>query len=188
VNSSPGLQGIEEATRLDVAGAVIDYIAAQVDFPELDVRQRLTVSRGFGVAELTIPEGSDLVGKSIQESLLSARELNVLTLHRGTTVIPNPKSQRLLEGGDRLLCFGPLNAMRDLVPARTQRRRRPKVEQLTTSPVVNQFRLDRGLKDNNIPGGPMAPAFKHQAGTGPAESPMGSRPVDPTSEPLLGAR
>jgi ribosomal protein S6--L-glutamate ligase len=142
VNSSPGLQGIEEATRLDVAGAIIDYMAAQVDFPELDVRQRLTVSRGFGVAEISIPDGSDLVGKSIHESLLSARDINVLTLHRGTTVIPNPKSSRVLEGGDRLLCFGPLNAMRDLVPSRTQKRRRPRIAQLKCSPVTTEFHVD----------------------------------------------
>ncbi len=44
VNSSPGLEGIETCTQLDVAGAIIDYIAAQVDFPEIDLRQRLTVS------------------------------------------------------------------------------------------------------------------------------------------------
>ena len=42
VNSSPGLEGIETATGLDVAGAIIDYIANQVAFPELDVRQRLS--------------------------------------------------------------------------------------------------------------------------------------------------
>ncbi len=46
VNSSPGLEGIEAATGLDVAGACIDFLAAQVNFPELDIRQRLTVSRG----------------------------------------------------------------------------------------------------------------------------------------------
>ena len=52
VNSSPGLEGIETATKLDVAGAIIDYIDNQVAFPEIDVRQRLTVSTGYGVAEL----------------------------------------------------------------------------------------------------------------------------------------
>ncbi len=40
VNLSPGLEGIEGCTGLDIAGAVIDYIAAQVDFPDVDIRQR----------------------------------------------------------------------------------------------------------------------------------------------------
>lgn len=60
VNSSPGLQGIEAATGLDVAGAIIDFIANQVNFPpEIDVRQRLSVSTGgYGVAELVIHAGA----------------------------------------------------------------------------------------------------------------------------------
>lgn len=28
---------------MDIAGAVVDYMAARVDFPDLDIRQRLTV-------------------------------------------------------------------------------------------------------------------------------------------------
>jgi ribosomal protein S6--L-glutamate ligase len=130
VNSSPGLQGIEAATDLDVAGVIIDYIAAMVRFPEIDVRQRLTVSRGYGVAELHVPEGSAFEGKSIAESGLRELDINLLTLNRGTTVIPNPRANRILEPGDRLLCFGKLELMRDLVPKKTRSRRRPRVEPL----------------------------------------------------------
>ncbi len=129
VNSSPGLEGIEACTQLDIASAIVDYIANQVDFPEIDLRQRLTVSRGYGVAELQIPEGSRYVGKAIRESGLRERDINVLTLYRGTSVIPNPRSERQLEPGDRLLCFGKLELMRDLISSKT-RRRRPKVEDL----------------------------------------------------------
>ncbi len=133
INSSPGLEGIETCTQRDIAGSVIDYLAAQVDFPEIDLRQRLTVSRGYGVAELHIPEGSEFVGKTVKESGLRERDINVLTLYRGTTVIPNPRAERLLEPGDRLLCFGKLELMRDLIPSKTRRRRRPKVKGLPKS-------------------------------------------------------
>lgn len=138
VNSSPGLEGIERCTQRDIAGAVVDYIAAQVDFPEIDLRQRLTVSRGYGVTEIHIPEGSEYIGKAISESGLRDRDLNVLTLYRGTTVIPNPKPSRLLEAGDRLLCFGKLESMRDLIPAKTRRKRRPKVKDLPDLPVADE--------------------------------------------------
>ena len=130
VNSSPGLEGIEGATQLDIAGAIVDYMAAQVMFPELDVRQRLTVSRGYGVAELHIPDGSEYVGQTISASGLHEKDVNVLTLHRTGSVIPNPKASRELEPNDRLLCFGKLESMRDLVPEKTQRKRRPRVKQL----------------------------------------------------------
>ncbi|TNF87374.1 MAG: RimK family alpha-L-glutamate ligase [Gammaproteobacteria bacterium] len=133
VNSSPGLEGIETCTGLDIAGAVIDYIAAQVDFPEIDVRQRLTVSKGYGVSEIYIPEGSNFVGQTIAETQLAEQDINVLTLYRGNKVIPNPRADRVLEPDDKLLCFGKLEAMRGMIPMRTRRRRRPKVQDLTAA-------------------------------------------------------
>lgn len=128
VNSSPGLQGVEQATNLDVAGAIIDYIAAQVAFPEIDIRQRLTVSTGYGVAELSVHSAVELVGKTLGESGLWERDITVLTLHRGVSVIPNPRKHVVLEAEDRLLCFGKLDEMRSMIPER--RRRRAKVRKL----------------------------------------------------------
>lgn len=139
VNSSPGLEGIEAATELDIAGAVIDYVANQVAFPELDVRQRLTVSTGYGVAELQVREGSGMVGHSIDESGLRKRDIVVLTLNRGTTVIPNPRGSRELEAEDRLLCFGRLEDMRDLVPERRRRRSRPRMQPLDPDDIPDEF-------------------------------------------------
>jgi ribosomal protein S6--L-glutamate ligase len=135
VNSSPGLEGIETATELDVAGAIIDYIANQVSFPELDVRERLSVSTGYGVAELVVREGADILGKTLGESGLRERDITVLTLRRGTTVIPIPRGDRVLEVNDGLLCFGKLEEMRSLVPERRRRRARPKVQPLPEPPI-----------------------------------------------------
>ncbi len=138
VNSSPGLEGIERCTQLDIAGSIMDYIAAQVDFPEIDLRQRLTVSRGYGVTEIHVPEGSEYVGRAISDTDLREKDINVLTLHRGTTVIPNPRATRQLEAGDRLLCFGKLELMRGLIPAKARRRRRQKVKDLPELPVAHE--------------------------------------------------
>lgn len=138
VNSSPGLEGIEGCTQLDVAGSIIDYMAAQVDYPDLDIRQRLTVSRGYGVSEIHIPKGSQYVGQTITESGLREKDINVLTLYRGAVVIPNPKASRILVAEDRLLCFGKLELMRDLIPAKTRRKRRNKVVTLPDLPVAEE--------------------------------------------------
>jgi len=136
VNSSPGLEGIETCTQLDIAGAVIEYIAAQVDFPEIDIRQRLTVSKGYGVSEIYVPEGSNFVGRTITETGLREQDINVLTLYRGNKVIPNPKNERVLEAYDKLLCFGRLESMRRMVPQKARRRRRPEVRNLETEVAV----------------------------------------------------
>lgn len=132
VNSSPGLEGIETCTELDIAGAVIDYIAAQVDFPEIDLRQRLTVSKGYGVTEIYVPEGSDFVGMAIKDTQLEDLDINVLTLYRGKKVVPNPRGSRVLEPDDKLLCFGKMEAMRGMVPKKARRRRTPEVKELIT--------------------------------------------------------
>ncbi len=130
VNSSPGLEGIEGATGLDIAGAIVDYIAERVDFPEIDLQQRLAVSSGYGVADLLVPEGSDLVGKTIAESKLRDQDIVVLNLHRGTSIISNPRGSRQLEGGDKLLCYGKLDGMRGLIPEKRRRARRIKAKKL----------------------------------------------------------
>ena len=52
VNSSPGLEGIEAATGVDVAGEIIRLIEEEVLFPEIDIRQRLTLQSGYGVMEV----------------------------------------------------------------------------------------------------------------------------------------
>ncbi|MCB9881196.1 MAG: 30S ribosomal protein S6--L-glutamate ligase [Planctomycetes bacterium] len=137
VNSSPGLEGIEGATQLDIASAIIDYIESHIRFPELDIRQRLTVSRGYGVAEITVPEGSEFIGKTIEHSGLRERDIVVLNLHRGTTVISNPKITRVIEPGDGLLCYGKLETMRDMIPEKVRKRRKVKIRKLD-SPIAEE--------------------------------------------------
>lgn len=121
VNSSPGLDGIESCTQLNLAGSIVDYIAAQVHFPEIDLRQRLTVHEGYDVTEIQVHESSMLVGKSIFESGLAELDINILTLYRGNQSVPNPRPGILLAAGDRLLCYGKLEAMREMVMRRSQR-------------------------------------------------------------------
>lgn len=134
VNSSPGFEGIERATELDIAGAIVDYVATQVAFPELDVRQRLTVSAGYGVVELAVNEGAAIVAAGTTIGELRKQDISVLTLQRGTAVVPNPRSDRVIEVDDRLLCFGNLDAMRGLVPER-RRRNRLRVQPLPNEPI-----------------------------------------------------
>jgi ribosomal protein S6--L-glutamate ligase len=124
VNSSPGLQGIEEATGLDVAGTIIDHIVSNVNFPDLDVRQRLGEATGYGVAEIHVDRGAAIDGVTLAESGLRDSDITVLVIENDFGVVPNPSSEWVLNAGDRLLCFGRLDEMRSLAPARRARRGR----------------------------------------------------------------
>lgn len=124
VNSSPGLQGIESATGINVAGAIIDYVRDQVNFPELDLRERLTVASGQGVAELVVGAHGELANRSLGELGLREKGIVVLTVDRGGQITTNPRSSYVVREGDHLLCFGDLNEIRLLLPPAPPRRRR----------------------------------------------------------------
>lgn len=115
VNSSPGLEGIESATGVDVASEIVEHLERELAFPELDLQQRLTLTPGHRAAELVVGPASSLAGRTLNELELTARGIAVLSLVRGVTVEPNPSATRTLQPGDRLLCFGPHEALRTFV-------------------------------------------------------------------------
>ncbi len=130
VNSSPGLEGIEGATGLDVAGRIVDYIEEQVDFPDIDYRERLTLGKGYGVAEIPLGPSSPWVGQTLREADLRSKGINVLSIQRDSTVHPHPHGDALMASGDVLICFGKHLSMREYLPTRRKRPRksRPKAD------------------------------------------------------------
>ena len=126
VNSSPGLEGIEGATGVDIAGEIIELIEQQVVFPDFDLRQRLTLNSGYGIAEFPIIPKSSLEGVTIAESGLRDRDVVVLSIDRNGLVIPNPKGTREILVGDKLLCYGKVLTLKGLVPPTKPRRRKKK--------------------------------------------------------------
>jgi ribosomal protein S6--L-glutamate ligase len=121
VNSSPGLQGIEAATGVDVASAMIQHIEDEVEFPDIDLHQRLTLAKGYGVAEVPIASESSLAGKALRDSGLADLGIRVLSISRGQLTNPNPASEEVLLGGDIILCFGKLLALKPFLPKAARR-------------------------------------------------------------------
>lgn len=124
VNASPGLEGIESATGIDVAGEVVKLIEEEVLFPEIDIRQRLTFQSGYGVMEVPVDESSPLCHRTLAEAGLRDQDVQVLTIQRGGHAIPNPPQDSPLLAGDVLLCFGRTLTLKGLAPRRKRRGRR----------------------------------------------------------------
>jgi ribosomal protein S6--L-glutamate ligase len=122
VNSSPGLEGIERATGIDVAGEIIAALEEQVEFPDIDIRQRLTLKHGYGIAEVPVFEHSPMANKSVRDSRLREQDILVLNILRGGVSFPNPRGDRTILPGDRLVCFGKQIALKALIPAKRKRR------------------------------------------------------------------
>jgi ribosomal protein S6--L-glutamate ligase len=124
VNSSPGLEGIERVTGVDVAGAVIQEIQRQVNLPEVDLKQRLRLAGGYGVVEFPVHNMPELENRTLRESPLAERNIHVMCITRSDSVTSNPKGDDVILPGDVLLCYGDLHELRKLVPAQNKPRRR----------------------------------------------------------------
>jgi ribosomal protein S6--L-glutamate ligase len=114
VNASPGLEGIEHATGIDVADAIVEHVEEEELFADVDIRQRLTLKHGYGILEFNVEEASELAYKTLGELRLRDRDVVVLSIMRGDQTIPNPKGERRLLPGDRLFCFGSTGTLKVL--------------------------------------------------------------------------
>lgn len=116
INSSPGLEGIETTTGVDIAGEIISYLEDQVEFPDVDLREKLSISKGFKVVEFTVTKNSELAGQTIETASLQEKGIQVLTVLRSGITIPNPADHFEILAGDQLLCFGKVLALKALMP------------------------------------------------------------------------
>ncbi|MFM1918727.1 MAG: Ribosomal protein modification protein [Candidatus Hydrogenedentota bacterium] len=116
VNSSPGLEGIEKATGVDVAGEIIANIEERVLFPDVDLKQRLRLAAGYGVVEFHVHDMPWLEGHRLRDSGLEDRNIHVLSIDHKSGLVANPKGDAVVERGDVLLCFGPLAELRAIAP------------------------------------------------------------------------
>lgn len=148
VNSSPGLEGIEKATQTDIAGAIIEDIQQQVLVPEVDLRQRLRLTGGYGIAEFAVHNMPQLADKALRDTDLTARNIHVMSITRKRAVIPNPKGDDVIHEGDVLLCYGELRELRALMPPKE-----PKVDDTSPQALEEIFQEDSvDLGTDDTPG------------------------------------
>lgn len=112
VNSSPGLQGIETASGVNVAGEIIDFLISDVDFAGVDVGQLLRTNLDQGVLSLHIKQHPRLVGRSIRELFSLGNDIPVFALARGSNLLWNPNHEIQLRFDDVLICYGEFKALR----------------------------------------------------------------------------
>jgi ribosomal protein S6--L-glutamate ligase len=124
VNSSPGLEGIEKATGVNVVKAIVDHIEDQVLLPDVDLSQRLALGKGYAVAEFEVHRDSPLRDLPLEESGLRSKDVLVLSISRGSIVLPNPRGETQILAGDTLLCYGKTLTLKGLIPLDRSGRRR----------------------------------------------------------------
>ncbi len=110
VNSSPGLEGIEKASGVNVAGAIIDYVISESDFSEVNVDQLLRTIPGHGVLSVHLRNHPKLIGKPIGD--LFKGDVPIFALSRAGDLIWNPEPDMQLRFHDTVICYGDLEELR----------------------------------------------------------------------------
>lgn len=113
VNSSPGLEGIEKASEVNVASEIIDYVTSETAFSDVDLDQLLRTVPGSGVLSLQIRNHPQLVGQPLESLFNSNSEIPVFALSRENELMWNPSNEIQLRYEDVLICYGELTELRN---------------------------------------------------------------------------
>jgi hypothetical protein len=68
--------------------------------------EMLKLADGYGVAEIKLPAGHPIAGRRLYEAELRDRDILILAIRRGVSLIPAPRADEYLKEGDKLVCFG----------------------------------------------------------------------------------
>lgn len=116
VNSSPGLEGIEGASRVDVASAIVRHLELVVEEGGAEGQawvERARLEHGQVLAELRV--GDRLAGRRIRE--VAPEGTRVLTLVRRGASTEAPDPGAVVAAGDVLVLYGPKERLRGLPSA-----------------------------------------------------------------------
>jgi hypothetical protein len=81
-------------------------------FEETSTEDLLHFMEGYGLVKKIVPEGSALIGQSLAQLKLNKMGILVLGLEREKRWIPTPKAGEILKSFDRVVVYGPLDALK----------------------------------------------------------------------------
>ena len=111
VNSSPGLEGIEKASGVNVAGEIIQFICDDQHFRDISLDNLMTTSKTRGMLTVSPRLHPHLIGAPISD-VLDQVTVNITALARDMEIAWNPDPSTLIRFNDVLLLHGNLEELR----------------------------------------------------------------------------
>ncbi|MFC1808546.1 cation:proton antiporter regulatory subunit [Candidatus Omnitrophota bacterium] len=109
--------GYRMFTNSNITKKLTDYLRRKIikkDFiKQVSFEELLVSTGGYGVSAIEICKDSPIIGKEIKNADLRRYDVNVLAVEREGEVFPNPSSELTIVLGDRLICFGKLEIIRN---------------------------------------------------------------------------
>ena len=111
VNSSPGLEGIEKATGINVAGHIMTHVVETHAFTPIDLNQLLSNKEGYGTLSLKVRRYPELVGRRLGDLMTNDDDGTIAAISRAGAHIWNPSSDIVLREADELIFYGALDVL-----------------------------------------------------------------------------
>lgn len=84
-------------------------------FQKRPVEEILRIAKDYGIAEVSIKEKCQDLGKQLTDSSFRAKDILILAIERKSGVIPTPTAQDTIQLGDTLICYGKLNNIEKII-------------------------------------------------------------------------
>jgi len=110
VNSSPGLEGIEKASGVNVAAHIIKMISKRHKIQSINLDEVIRGRTGFGTVTVMLNVWPQYIGRSISDIL--PPESFVVTIIRGKENIWSADHDLILQPNDQIILYGPIETIR----------------------------------------------------------------------------
>jgi hypothetical protein len=90
-------------------------LAKWTGLQEIPVDEVFQLAEGYGVASIRVRPESEVVGHSLAEKALAEKDVLVLAIERDNKTIAAPKANEVIQRGDRLVCYGRLKVMKEIL-------------------------------------------------------------------------
>ena len=80
-------------------------------------QEMLGFAKGYGISSIDVKPNGKLAGRTLEEVQLSQQGVLVLAIHRGRELISSPTGSTRIEANDRLVCYGNLEAAKNVTAA-----------------------------------------------------------------------
>jgi ribosomal protein S6--L-glutamate ligase len=111
VNSSPGLEGIEKASGINVAGHIMAHVAEAHAFTPVDLNQLLSNKEGHGTLSLKVRRYPELVGRRLGDLMTFDDDGTIAAIGRAGAHIWNPSEDLVLREADELIFYGEIETL-----------------------------------------------------------------------------
>jgi Trk-type K+ transport system membrane component len=102
----------------------VNFIKARVEsqrhVKKVTFEEIVMATGGFGALGIDVKNKSHLVNKTIKEADLAGKDVKVLAIEREQASFAFPKETEKIEAGDKIICFGKLAVLKDILALKHQ--------------------------------------------------------------------